>query len=94
MNWLLENHGGKVVELVDKARANPVLAEQLDEVGDDVFGVWLIFVNRHLRPLGVTYRDLADWTWRDAFDDGMSPVMAARDALAADEIGQLMLAQL
>lgn len=94
MNWLQENHGGKVADLVEKARSKPALAQLLDEAGDDVFGIWLILVNRALRPVSVGHRDLADWGWRDAFDGGMSPGDAAREALAADEIGQLMLARL
>lgn len=91
MDWVTSKFGAeRVPELIEKARAKPALAAVLDRAGHDVFGVWLIFVNRSLRPLGVAYSDLADWTWRDAFDDGMSPAEAAREALSEDEIGQLI----
>ena len=50
--------------------------------GDRGFALWLMLIDRHLAPL--SHRDLADWHWRDAFDDGVTPAEAARDATAAD----------
>lgn len=92
MDWINEKLGPvKAAEMIEKAREKPELARVLDEAGNDYFGLWLLFVNRALRPLGVGHRDLADWTWRDGFDDGMRPAEAAREALAQDDIGQLLV---
>ena len=50
--------------------------------GDRGFALWLMMVDRRLKPL--SHRDLADWHWRDAFDDGVDPAEAAKDATTAD----------
>ena len=46
------------------------------------FTRWLANVDQHLlRMVGLTHRDIADQTWRDWFEDDVSPVHAAREAL-------------
>jgi hypothetical protein len=53
---------------------------------DPRFALWLKLVDRRMgRAIGLTHRDIGDWTWRDAFDDGVSPREAAFDALQADD---------
>ena len=37
------------------------------------------------RKVGLTSRDLPDWMYIDAFEDGASPASAARQALQAAE---------
>ena len=44
-----------------------------------------------LGKVQVSTYEIADWTWRDAFDDGMSPEDAAREAFEADDLGRLFL---
>lgn len=36
------------------------------------------------RVCGLTSNDIADWRWRDAFEDGTEPKEAAMEALAED----------
>lgn len=61
--------------------------------GDARFALWLRLVDRVLsRRYGLTHADLADWTWRDAYLYAVSPRDAAMEALAADDLGALMLA--
>ncbi|QFP95570.1 hypothetical protein SEA_GAUGELDP_87 [Mycobacterium phage GaugeLDP] len=51
------------------------------------FARWIGEVDRFLLGhYGVTHRDIADWTWRDAYQDEMGPRAAAREAIA-NEIG-------
>lgn len=54
--------------------------------GDERFGVWLYLVDRVLTGMiGVGLFDLADWNIRDAYDDGLSPGEAAREAMRNDD---------
>lgn len=47
------------------------------------YGTWFARVNRQVvRISGVGADDLPDQSWRDWFDDGMTPNEAAREALA------------
>lgn len=55
--------------------------------GHKRFGLWLHLVDRQLRrKVGLTHRDLVDWTWRDAFEDGLTPREAALEALENDDL--------
>jgi hypothetical protein len=80
------------------ARERGVLTErqrEFDEYarGDAGFAVWLFLVDRRIgRAFGIGLFDLADWGARSAFDAGVTPRDAARDALENDDIGALMLA--
>jgi hypothetical protein len=47
-----------------------------------------------LGKLGISTLELADWDWWNGWNDGMSPEDAARECLAADDIGCMMLALL
>lgn len=45
---------------------------------DKEFENWLAQVDKELnKEWGFGHRDLPDWGWRDAFDDGLSPEEAA-----------------
>jgi hypothetical protein len=49
------------------------------------FDDWLRYVDMHMvRAVGLNHRDIADWTWYDAYEAGVSPVDAAREAIEAD----------
>jgi hypothetical protein len=54
--------------------------------GDEGFAAWLLVTDVICtRELGLSIFDLADWTWRDAYDSGATPGSALQDALAADD---------
>jgi hypothetical protein len=54
---------------------------------DPAFAVWLMIVDRDLqKQFQVGHRDLSDWAWRDAFDNGTSPKDAAKQALSDDDL--------
>lgn len=47
------------------------------------FAKWLVLVDVALvSRVGMVSGDLADWNWRDAYDDGYTPSDAVTDALA------------
>ncbi|ASJ79591.1 hypothetical protein SEA_KALNOKY_88 [Mycobacterium phage Kalnoky] len=47
------------------------------------FEEWMRRVDRvMLAVTGLTHRDIADWNYRDAYDDDVSPRTAALKALA------------
>jgi Family of unknown function (DUF5419) len=49
------------------------------------FGVWMVKVDDAVKTLaGISADDLADYCYRDAFEDGLSPKQAARRAIKAD----------
>jgi hypothetical protein len=89
MSWLDTKPPVEVDDAVEKLFEDGTLrARYVDEYasGDVRFGLWLYLVDARLaRGLGVSHRDLSDWTWRDAFDEGMSPKEAGLAALAADD---------
>lgn len=38
------------------------------------FETWLSDMDTiFIRKFGLSYQDFPDWTWRDAFEDGLSP---------------------
>ncbi|QFG10458.1 hypothetical protein KIV65_gp09 [Mycobacterium phage Anthony] len=46
------------------------------------FEAWLARIDRSMiRQVGVGYRDIGDWAWRDAYDNGVTTLEAAREAL-------------
>jgi hypothetical protein len=50
------------------------------------FAEWMAKVDAILvRKCGLDSRDLEDWAYADAFEDGASPAEAAREALQAME---------
>jgi hypothetical protein len=47
--------------------------------GDHAFALFLAAADWHARKrLGLSIWDLADYTWRDAFDDELTPIEALR----------------
>lgn len=73
----------------------PRLQQLLDEQGDrlkeryytdDVwFAIWLHALNRVVqRRVMLSFDDLEDWCYRDAYDDGMPPKDAALEMLDAN----------
>jgi hypothetical protein len=72
------------MEVIDEliAQLREKQPEYLAEHDDERFGAWMYLVDRRLvRRIGFTSSDLEDWTYRDAFDGGMSPAEAAEEAL-------------
>lgn len=51
------------------------------------FAQWMARVNQYMATqfYGLTSDDIADWPYRDAYDDGMKPQAAARAAIMADD---------
>lgn len=48
----------------------------------DGFHSYMIEVDREVRALtGLSWLDIEDFTYRDAYDDGVDPETAAREAL-------------
>jgi hypothetical protein len=51
-------------------------------MNDTDFDTWMRQVDECIgRRCGLSSSDLPDWTYRDAFDDGLSPEEAAAEAL-------------
>ncbi len=65
----------------------------LDYAHDDRgFAGWLLVADATcIRRLHMSIFDLSDWAWRDAYDDGVSPGEALRDALHADDTFAMLL---
>jgi hypothetical protein len=60
--------------------------------GDRGFAAWLLVADTiRARRLGASIFDIADWSWRDAYDAGQQPGAAVRDALEADDTVHLLL---
>lgn len=70
------------------ALQHPHAARCLDYArGDREFAAWLLVAEVTCRhDTGLSIFDLADWTWRDAYEDDVPPLDALQDALAADGI--------
>ena len=53
--------------------------------GEREFAAWLVIAEVIcFRRHGVSIFDLADWTWRDAYDNDTTPNAALREALEFD----------
>ena len=53
--------------------------------GDRDFAAWLLVADTAAyRYRGVSLFDLADYRWRDAYEDGAGPAETLRDALQAE----------
>ncbi len=60
--------------------------------GDRGFAAWLLVADvTCTRGLGVSLFDIADWAWRDAYDAGMTPGAALREAVHADDTFGMLL---
>ena len=84
----------KVATAIENVRVsvNPHVVQLREYAGGDLrFATWWLMVDRAcMRKIGLTTHDIADYTWRDAYDDGMSPSDALADALASDDIYSMM----
>jgi Family of unknown function (DUF5419) len=86
MTWIDDNRerigAAKIVAAMDAIiEKDPRYLEECAH-GDPGFAIWLKLVDRSLGV--VSHRDIADWSWRDAYNDGVEPSEAAKEALAAD----------
>jgi hypothetical protein len=88
MSWLDEQAPEKVEAAIERLAARRDAGDvhaidMIDYCGGDLrFAVWLWTVDRVLlAAVGLGSSDLEDWTYRDAFDDGVRPGEAARAAL-------------
>lgn len=75
-----------VLKATDDLRTHhPDLIEQAG--GNVRLALYLKLVDRTLvRLVGVMHRDLADFSWADAFESGTRPRDAAMEALEADDV--------
>lgn len=82
MTWIAEQDRTKVDAAITK-----LTPTQLENGrGEPSFALWLALVdNRIGRLIGLGHRDIADWTWYDGFESGMSPRDAAIEALQNDD---------
>ena len=56
------------------------------DVSEAAFTAWMAEVDKHiLNAVGMDHNDLPDWRYRDAFEEGMAPVKAAKRAVKAAE---------
>jgi len=79
----------KVLAAMDKMRETETGQKYMTahNLTDPGFAVWLMLVDRALmKSIRFTHRDLADWSWRDAYDNGTSPQDAANQAVAEDDL--------
>lgn len=62
--------------------AGRLWAEHVRYAGSDLrFALWLLMVDRRFtRRFGLGIYNMPDWTWRDAYDSGMSPAEATASA--------------
>jgi hypothetical protein len=55
------------------------------------FEQWIKEVNDiFMNKLGLGYMDIADWYYRDAYDDELTPLEAAECAFNADDLTSMM----
>lgn len=94
MSWIDEQPTEKISAALEKYRADEsVLIRDCKDAsrGDERYGLWLALVNvAMIRQIGLSYRDISDWTWADAYANGYSPRDAVSEALAADDVFSLM----
>lgn len=87
MSWVSQNLSSEQIEAafqVLRAEAPHYITDYAD--GNEHFALYLRIVDGWLyREAGVTHRDLSDWTWRIAFDEGVRPKHAAEEALENDD---------
>jgi len=76
----------KQVAAMDEIRDNPRYVDYKNESsGDLAFALWLLFVDKRLRPLGVSHSDLADFNSYDLYEAGVSPREGAQECLEGDD---------
>jgi hypothetical protein len=85
--WLDRQDAATVDEARQVFRSSPQYTRFMEYAGDDEsFALWLRLADRRVgRLVGLGVFGIGDWSWRDAYDAGMSPLDAARDALAEDD---------
>jgi len=55
------------------------------------FDQWMQQIdNIFMDKLGLSYMDIADWYYRDAYDDGLTPLEAAEEAFNSDDLTSMM----
>lgn len=88
--WLDTLDADKVEAALAKMRASQSYSVEscLRYAGNDErFALWLRQADlQAARRLGIGIFDLADWTWRDAYDAGDSPTDALFEALQSDDL--------
>ncbi len=86
MNWLDEQDEQRraaITSMLDSERGERYPTEAGDDRG---FAAWLLVADAVCtRCLGLSIFDIADWGWRDAYESGMTPGEALREALYADD---------
>jgi len=84
-----EQRQAKINTVLDTDRGRQCLSLARDDRG---FAAWLLVADLTCRRrYGLSIFDLADWAWRVAYDDDQTPEAALLDALAADDVGALLL---
>jgi hypothetical protein len=97
MTWIDEQDSTKIENVMVEIRklrdANAPAATECfkQSHGDDNFALWLYLTNmRAMRRLMISIFDLADCTWSDMFDSGLSPREALDEALSQDDLYSMM----
>jgi hypothetical protein len=96
-DWLARQDPAKVAASLAKLRAarernDRRTADYFRGLGetDEHFALWLALCDAACaRMVGVGIFDIADWTWADAYGDGMSPREATGEALADDTYAEI-----
>lgn len=92
MSWTL-NHD-KQTQAVQAYEAGEARYDRVRPyAGDDAsFGVYLAVCDQVcLTIAGVGIFDIADYAWRDAYDDATAPRAAVREALGQDDVFRHMV---
>lgn len=80
----------KAVEWLDRGTNRATFCERnmIEPTDSTAWIVWMLAVDQIItRMVGLGAMDLPDWGYRDAFDDGVSPGSAARQAIRYAEEG-------
>ena len=78
--WIATKDPAVIAEIADRIAAHEP-ARIDNAAGDRNFAVWMFGVDRKLRATtGFNHSDLPDWSWRNAYDDDLTPDDAAADA--------------
>jgi hypothetical protein len=78
-----EQRRAAISAVLDSAQGTRYLAYSGGARG---FAAWLLVADLLCaRRVGVSIFDLSDWAWRDAYDSGLRPASAVREALLADD---------
>ena len=79
--WIASRNPAALAEMVTIIETKA--PHRIEAAGGDVhYAVWMRSVDSYLRrDTGFLHSDLPDWTWRDAYNDDLTPRAAVRAAI-------------